>query len=176
MVARDRRGIGASQAPWQEPAQEQAGVVSRAQLLARGMTPGAIDARLEAGRWVRLHHGVYVTFTGPVPVVGRVWAALLACGDEAALAGRSALWLWGVIETDEPVVTVCVPARRKIAAPRSEARLHRPHVLRQRFWQQPGRPRCACLKREQTEREYPTCEHRTLLSGEHLISRLAQAP
>ena len=102
--------------PWRALAGEQAGVVSRAQVLDAGLTPGAVDALVESGRWQRLHPGVYATFTGPVPDLSRAWAAVLACGDGAALAGRSALWLWGV--TDRPAsVEVHVPDERKVVPP-----------------------------------------------------------
>ena len=102
--------------PWRVLAGEQAGVVSRAQVLAAGLTPGALDALVESRRWTRLHPGVYATFTGPVPELSRVWAALLVCGEGAALAGRSALWLWGV--TDRPAsVEVHVPDERKVVPP-----------------------------------------------------------
>jgi hypothetical protein len=122
VVAQPRRAAaglaaGRAAAPWQELAGAQAGVVSRAQLLALGLTPGAIDARLAGRRWVGLHPGVYATFTGPVLPLARTWAAVLAAGDGAAIGGRSALWLWGVLDSPELLTTVCVPERRRVVAP-----------------------------------------------------------
>lgn len=43
----------------------QSGVVSRAQAVRIGLAPAAIDNQLRSGRWQRLQHGVYATFTGP---------------------------------------------------------------------------------------------------------------
>jgi hypothetical protein len=92
-------------------------VVSRTQLLALGLTSGAVAARLDSRRWAGLHPGVYATFTGPVPSLARAWAAMLAAGDGAVLGGRTALWLWGVLDVPEPVTTVCLPERRRVVTP-----------------------------------------------------------
>lgn len=113
---RSPKACGPAEA-WQDLADSQSGIVTRAQVMATGMTQGAIDARLERGRWSRLHPGVYATFSGPVPPHARLWAAVLACGDDAALGGRTALWLWGAVDAPGPVTTVCVPERRRVVAP-----------------------------------------------------------
>lgn len=115
MAGAERQAPGPSS--WQDLAADQAGVVTRAQLLELGLTRGAIDARVTGQRWARLHPGVFITFTGPVPDTARTWAALLAAGDDAALGGRTALWLWGVIDAPEAVVTVCIPATRRAVTP-----------------------------------------------------------
>lgn len=112
MVLRAEGGVR-----WQELAAAQAGVVGRAQLLEAGLTSGEVEGRLKSRRWVRLHPGVYATFTGPVPPLARLWAALLVAGEGAAVGGRSALWLWGVVEAPERVPTICVPERRRVRTP-----------------------------------------------------------
>ncbi|MBI4939331.1 MAG: type IV toxin-antitoxin system AbiEi family antitoxin domain-containing protein [Actinobacteria bacterium] len=104
----------AAPAVWSDLAAEQAGVVSRSQLLALGLTGSAVAARLATARWVRLLPGVYATFTGPVPPIARVWAAVLYAGPPAAVGGVAALWLWGVVPALPEVVTVCVPATRRV--------------------------------------------------------------
>ena len=40
---------------------QQAGVITRAQALAAGMSRDAVYARLRTGRWQRIHTGVYAT-------------------------------------------------------------------------------------------------------------------
>jgi hypothetical protein len=102
-------------AAWQRLAAGQAGAVSRAQLIDAGLTPGQIGGLLDSGRWTSLQPGVYAVFTGPVPPITRVWAALLASGPGAALAGETALWLWGVV--DKPArLQIAVPWERRVVA------------------------------------------------------------
>jgi hypothetical protein len=113
-VAERGRGPAAPPAAWSGLADEQAGVVSRSQLLALGLTGSAVAARLASGRWTRLLPGVYATFTGPVPPNARVWAAVLYAGPPAAVGGAAALWLWGVVPGAPEVVTICVPATRRV--------------------------------------------------------------
>jgi hypothetical protein len=103
-------GVGA----WREIAGEQAGVVARSQLLALGLTPRQARRWIDSGRWRALHPGVYVTFTGPVPDLARVWAALLHAGDGAAAGHRTALWLHGVLPAPGELVEVSVPHERKV--------------------------------------------------------------
>jgi hypothetical protein len=58
--------------------------------------------------------GVYVTFTGPRPDLCRVWAAVLYGGGQAAVGGLAALWLWGLLPDLPDLVTVRVPASRRV--------------------------------------------------------------
>jgi hypothetical protein len=115
VVGRDRRARGHERPdPWSELAQAQCGVVSRAQLRELGLSDGQIGALLDARRWTGLLPGVYATFRGPVPAVAHAWAAVLNAGFGACLGGRTALWLWGVLDAPPPTVTVCVPGSRKV--------------------------------------------------------------
>ena len=77
-------------------AEEQDGVVSREQLLDLGLTPGAIDARRKRGNLHRLHRGVYAVGHRRVGRRGRLFAAVLACGEGAAVSHRSAAEIWGI--------------------------------------------------------------------------------
>ena len=92
----------------------QAGVVSRRQALACGLTPRQVDWLVSSGRWVRLLPGVFVVHTGPVSALVRTWAALLYAGPGAVAGGRTALWLWQVLDDPPFAVTVCVPAQRRV--------------------------------------------------------------
>jgi very-short-patch-repair endonuclease len=90
-------------------ASTQYGVVSRAQLLAAGIGPGAIATRLKRHQLHPLHRGVYaVGHTALVPLA-RELAAILACGPGAVLSHRSAAWLWRLLELVGDLVEVTVP-------------------------------------------------------------------
>ena len=76
--------------PGNASARDQHGVVTRAQLLARGFTDHGIQAHVDAGRWQRLHEGVYVTYSGPPTQQARRIGALLACRGGAILSHETA--------------------------------------------------------------------------------------
>jgi very-short-patch-repair endonuclease len=76
-------------------AARQHGVVTRAQLLELGLSPGAVGRRLKAGLLTRLHGGVY-RVGPPVAPRMRAMAAVLACGDRAFLSHASAADLHGI--------------------------------------------------------------------------------
>jgi very-short-patch-repair endonuclease len=76
--------------PWRH------GVAARRELLAAGEKPAAIQARIEAGRYLRLHEGVYAIGHADLTVAGRRRAAVLACGARAVLSHRSAAGAWGI--------------------------------------------------------------------------------
>jgi very-short-patch-repair endonuclease len=103
-------------------ATRQYGVVSRAQLLAAGIGPGAIATRVRRHRLHRLHRGVYaVGHTALVPLA-REMAAVLACGADAAISHRSAARLWRLVEQDDGPIDVTVT---RSAGRRPGLRIHR---------------------------------------------------
>lgn len=71
---------------------------------------------VRSGRWQLLLPGVYTTFTGPVPVTARLWAAVLHAGTGAAITGRAALWLEGAVDDPPRLVEVCIPHERRCRA------------------------------------------------------------
>jgi very-short-patch-repair endonuclease len=75
----------------------QHGVVSRAQLLAAGLTARVIRRAVEAGRLRPVFRGVYAVGHLALPREGWWMAALLACGEGAALSHRTAASLWGFL-------------------------------------------------------------------------------
>ncbi|MFN8079628.1 MAG: type IV toxin-antitoxin system AbiEi family antitoxin domain-containing protein [Kineosporiaceae bacterium] len=95
-------------------ATDQAGVISRAQALDLGMTRGMIRALLDSGRWQRVHPGTYVIFTGPLPVMTRVWAAIRYAGRGAMVVGATALWLAGAVDEPPPSIQIGVPHGRSV--------------------------------------------------------------
>jgi very-short-patch-repair endonuclease/predicted transcriptional regulator of viral defense system len=93
-------------------ARRQHGVVARRQLLATGVSSGAIGRMMSSG-WLRaVHRGVYRT-TGAVTGPHARWmAAVLAGGREAMLSHRSAAELWKLLEPIDGPVHVTVPHGR----------------------------------------------------------------
>jgi very-short-patch-repair endonuclease len=72
------------------------GVAARFELLAAGTKPTAIQARIESGRYLRIHTGVYAIGHKDLTVYGRRRAIVLACGKRAVLSHRSAADAWGL--------------------------------------------------------------------------------
>jgi len=102
----------------------QRGTIARAQLLAAGLTPSGIARRRRSGR---LHPFLprvdLVGHATPAPLAHET-AALLAIGDEAALAAETAAALLAVLPAREPLpVHVAVVGRNRTAGPR--VRVHR---------------------------------------------------
>jgi predicted transcriptional regulator of viral defense system len=75
-------------------AARQHGVLSLLQLREHGLSAKAIHGRVRSGRFRRLYRGVYSV--GPLAPTrrGRELAAVLACGDGAALSHQSAAHAW----------------------------------------------------------------------------------
>ncbi|MGW6279361.1 hypothetical protein [Kribbella sp. NPDC055071] len=63
----------------------------------------------------RVHTGVYVDFTGPLPWKTRMWAAWLACGPGAALTGSTAIRAYGVTgDWADDRIRVALPHSRRV--------------------------------------------------------------
>jgi very-short-patch-repair endonuclease len=88
-------------------------VVTRAQLLARGLSGSALDRALRAGRLHRLHSGVYSQAAPELLSEDALLiAALLAAGDRAIVSHGSAAWRWQIIPAPPTAVELSVPHRR----------------------------------------------------------------
>ena len=109
-------------------AERQHGVVSGAQLQALGLGRGAIARRVQAGRLHRLHRGVYAVGHRRLTRQGRWMAAVLACGEGAALSHRSAAALWGIRRAAGDTVDISVPGRAGRAR-HAGIVVHRPRSL-----------------------------------------------
>jgi hypothetical protein len=96
-----------------ELAARQHGIVTTAQLLDAGVGRRGIARRAQAGWLVPLHRGVYQV--GPTKArYGREMAAVLACGEGAALSHQSAAAIWGFGRRDDVVhVTVTRDVRSR---------------------------------------------------------------
>ena len=109
-------------------ADEQFGVVSRAQLLSAGLTRREIEAWVAARRLQRVHRGVYAVGHSVLRVEGRWMAAVLACGQGAVLSHQTAASVWELRRLGSGAVHVTVPGdpgRKK----RQGIRVHRSITL-----------------------------------------------
>lgn len=109
---------------WQVRADQQEGALSRTQAIAGGLTRDEVRQRLRAGRWQLVHPGVYVTFTGPLPFLARVWAALLHAGPAAVVSHRTAAKLQGLLDADPAQIDLSVPWSHRVT-PIAGTRIHR---------------------------------------------------
>lgn len=90
-------------------AARQHGVVARRQLIDLGLSSGAIEARLRAGRLIRLHRGVYAVGHAELRRQGFWLAAALALGPSAVVSHATGLALWDLRPTTAAWVDVTVP-------------------------------------------------------------------
>ena len=103
----------------------QAGVISRDQALAEGLSPAAISRLLSTGRWEQLHRGVYLAADRDYTDRASLHAAALRCGPRATISGIAAAW-WHELWPRLPgVVEVTVPQERRIRTAAPEIRLRR---------------------------------------------------
>ncbi len=90
-------------------AERQAGVMSRRQLYALGVTRGELRAQLRSRRWRTLSDQTVALHNGPINERARMWAAVLEGGPRAYLDGASALVASGLERFTVEVVRVSVP-------------------------------------------------------------------
>ncbi|WP_300010274.1 DUF559 domain-containing protein [Pseudonocardia sp.] len=90
----------------------QAGVISRSQALAAGLTRDAVDHRVRLRRWSPLHPRVYLAAGHRRDDEVAVRGAVLWGGDEAVLTGEAAAWWQGMVERPPPRIRLTVPRRR----------------------------------------------------------------
>jgi hypothetical protein len=96
---------------------EQAGVVSRRQLLRAGVSRTTIDSKPKHGQWQQIHPGVYGTFTGTVAWDARLWAAVLYAGPGALLSHETAAEILRLTDRRSPVIQVTIPVGRRVRPP-----------------------------------------------------------
>jgi hypothetical protein len=91
-----------------ELAESQDGVARRRQLGAVGLTPDYVTAQIDARRWQAVGPVVVVMHNGPLTHNQQCWAAVLHCGRDAALAGRTAAAKGGLVGWESPDIHVVV--------------------------------------------------------------------
>jgi very-short-patch-repair endonuclease len=92
-----------------ELARVQHGVVTRAQLLALGLGPGAVGRRVRSGRLHPVQRGVYAVGRPELSPRGWWMAAVESCGPKAVLSHRSAATLQGILDSSSGPIEVTVP-------------------------------------------------------------------
>lgn len=112
----------------------QGGHVTREQLRALGLSPRAIQHRRVRGLLIPVHRGVYAVGRLPTSPHDRAHGALLAIGEQSALAGASAMALYGLRRRwPEPLELVSTTDRRlpTLTIRQSKTLLRRDVVLRE---------------------------------------------
>jgi hypothetical protein len=92
----------------------QHGVITASQLLGIGLSASGIDRWVRKGLLHREFRGVYRFGHRAPSVEARYMAAVLACGDGAALSGRAAAHRYGILRGQPPLPEVSAPACRRI--------------------------------------------------------------
>ncbi|WP_081861759.1 hypothetical protein, partial [Cellulomonas sp. HZM] len=92
----------------------QDGVATARQLRAAGFSPAVVGHRVRTGAWRRPFRGVVVLQSGATTWRQLARAALLYCGDEAALSHTSAAYVHGFAREPGGTFVVSVPARRAV--------------------------------------------------------------
>src|SRR3954468_12883450 len=113
-----------------ELAAAQHGVVARPQLLEIGLGAKAVSHRARNGRLRALYRGVYALGHAELRPEGHRLAAVLACGDEAALSHRTAARHWGLRGGGAGRLDVVVPTVSNRSPHPSCIRVHRYMALR----------------------------------------------
>jgi very-short-patch-repair endonuclease len=89
-------------------ARRQHGVISRMQLLRLGFTDDGIAHRIERGRLRRIYPGIFAVGQLDLTQQGKWMAAVLACGQTAALSHDSAAALWKLAKAPTDPIHVSV--------------------------------------------------------------------
>lgn len=94
-------------------AARQHGVAARRQLLALGLSEKMVDGRIARGALHRVHQGIYAVGHKRLTREGHYMAAVLACGDGAALSHRSAGAHWGITNYSGRIAVTATTRRRR---------------------------------------------------------------
>ena len=118
-------------------ARKQHGYVTRRQLLKLGLGDDAIAYRIRIRRLIPVYAGVYAVGHIPLGQEAGAHAAVLACGDGAALSHDSAAALWKYVKRWPRELEVTAPTDRR----RDGIKVHRAKRLTRRdVTRQPGIP------------------------------------
>src|SRR5919199_5681365 len=115
-------------------ARRQHGNVTRSQLLNAGLTEKQIKARVANGTLIQVYRGVYRAGHAAPSVEAAYMAAVLACGDDAALVDRAAAHLLGLTKGKAPPPEVVARGEKRVRGLRTRRcrNLHRTELTRWR--------------------------------------------
>jgi hypothetical protein len=89
----------------------QHGVITRAQLLEIGVTPRAVEHRVQVGRLHRIHRGVYAVGHAALTTEATFLSAVFAMAPAALLSRHAAAAMWGIRKPRRGDVDVIVVGR-----------------------------------------------------------------
>jgi hypothetical protein len=110
--------------------EEQAGVISRKQVLVHGHSPDDIRANVAAGRWRQVLPRIYSTFTGELSRLAKLHAALLYGGGEATLSHYTAAEEWQMMPIAQRPIDITVPYTSSAVSQVPLVVVHRSRALR----------------------------------------------
>jgi len=90
------------------------GVVTRAELLAAGVSEREIERRVGKGSLLREYRGVYRVGHRAPSIEATYLAAVKACGGGARLSGTAAGHLWRLLKGQPPPPEVTAPTERRV--------------------------------------------------------------
>jgi hypothetical protein len=96
---------------------ETAWAVDHATCLAAGLSDRRLHQLVQTGRWQSPFPRVYITFSGPLPVLTLQYAALAYAGEGAVLSHESAGYFCRLCR-QPPVIHLTVPYRRSVSGQR----------------------------------------------------------
>jgi hypothetical protein len=105
-------------------AKKQHGVVTRAQLLAVGVSAAGIERRVAKGALIPVCRGVYRVGHSAPSREALYLAAVRACGEGALLSGRAAGHVLGLLKGKAPPPEVTTPTERRIKGIRTHRSRH----------------------------------------------------
>lgn len=108
--------------------EQQEGVFTAADAASYGVSESQVRSHIKARRWRRLERGLYVAFTGPLPRMAQVRAAIALCGPDAAASHETAIELWGLTTAPIRLIHLAVPVGRR-PRPRPGIVVHRTRRL-----------------------------------------------
>lgn len=96
---------------------KQAGVISRHQALAAGLSSDQVDRRQAGGLWVALYPHVYVAVDREHTDETRIRGVGLWAGQPSTISGLAAAWWHGLWPDPPTQVEITVPAGRRLKPP-----------------------------------------------------------
>jgi hypothetical protein len=107
------------------------GLASRSDLLAHGISDEAMRAKIVAGKWQRVLHGVYANFTGPLTRSTELRAAVLYAGHPVAVSHSTAAEVWRIVHPAEgQAIHLTVPYGHSARAASQRVVVHRSRAFR----------------------------------------------
>lgn len=105
------------------------GVVTRAELLAAGLTRDQIGGRVRSGLLIPVHPGVYRVGHRAPSLEATFMAAVKACGPGAVVSGLAAAYLLGLVKRPPASPEVTAFGKRRVRGVRTRRSIHIERVV-----------------------------------------------